>query len=225
MPFIVARTVVSLLRRRVHTKKQEGPAAEKRDEVATPHGAYPKAKDHRRSIAGGGAVARVAIKKRRLCARCEPLAEVAGPKSYSAACGPDRAARPCRLHLVGRGEQCRWHVERDSQDGTLWNISSLALYAGCADYLAPLLRKFDNEFAELGGRAYKWFCAQIDEPRVERRISKDGIHLLIEDRDDLRRRVRGCSNAIPTERLVTRHKIPDRGNIRQCVQTCGGRDP
>src|SRR5215472_1792286 len=102
---------------------------------------------------------------------------------------------------------------------------SLALYAGCADYLAPLLRKFDNEFAELGGRAYKWFCAQIAEPRFERRISKDGIHLLIEDRDDLRRRVRGCSNAIPTERLVTRHKIPDRGNIRQCVQTCRGRDP
>src|SRR5215470_7026411 len=38
MPFIVAYPVVSLLRRRVHTKKQEGPAAEKRDEVATPHG-------------------------------------------------------------------------------------------------------------------------------------------------------------------------------------------
>src|SRR5262249_6613307 len=38
MPFIVVRTVVSLLRRRVHTKKQEGSAAEKRDEVATPHG-------------------------------------------------------------------------------------------------------------------------------------------------------------------------------------------
>src|SRR5262245_15924574 len=33
-------------------------------------------------------------------------------------CGPDRAARPCRLldHLVGAGEQRRY-VERDSQDG------------------------------------------------------------------------------------------------------------
>src|SRR5215510_10549762 len=38
MPFIVVRAVISLLRRRVHTKKQEDPAAEKRDEVATPHG-------------------------------------------------------------------------------------------------------------------------------------------------------------------------------------------
>src|SRR5262249_7818222 len=37
MPFIVAHSIVSLLRRRVHTKKQRDPAAEKRDEVATPH--------------------------------------------------------------------------------------------------------------------------------------------------------------------------------------------
>ena len=34
MPFIVARTVVSLLRRRVHTKKHGGRAAEQRDELA-----------------------------------------------------------------------------------------------------------------------------------------------------------------------------------------------
>src|SRR5262249_25387364 len=35
MPFIVARTVVSLLRRSVHTKKQGNRAAEQRDELAT----------------------------------------------------------------------------------------------------------------------------------------------------------------------------------------------
>src|SRR5262249_19313271 len=53
MPFIVVRTVVSLLRRRVHTKKQEGPAAEKRDEVATPHGLTQR-QGHGSSIAGQG---------------------------------------------------------------------------------------------------------------------------------------------------------------------------
>src|SRR5262249_10321752 len=37
MPFIVARTVVSLLRRSVHTKKQGSRAAEQRDELAAPH--------------------------------------------------------------------------------------------------------------------------------------------------------------------------------------------
>src|SRR5262249_5995593 len=37
MPFIVARTVVSLLRRSVHTKKQGSRAAEQRDECAAVH--------------------------------------------------------------------------------------------------------------------------------------------------------------------------------------------
>src|SRR5262245_27071853 len=37
MPFIVARTVVSLLRHRVHTKKQGNRAAEQRDELAPLH--------------------------------------------------------------------------------------------------------------------------------------------------------------------------------------------
>src|SRR5262245_525674 len=37
MPFIVARTVVSLLRRSVHTKKQGNRAAEQRDELAALH--------------------------------------------------------------------------------------------------------------------------------------------------------------------------------------------
>src|SRR6516165_9581300 len=37
MPFVVAHTVVSLLRRRVYTKKQGGRAAEQRDELAPLH--------------------------------------------------------------------------------------------------------------------------------------------------------------------------------------------
>ena len=53
MPFIVAHSIVSLLRRRVHTKKQEGPAAEKRDEVATPHG-LTQGQGYGSSIAGQG---------------------------------------------------------------------------------------------------------------------------------------------------------------------------
>jgi hypothetical protein len=51
-------------------------------------------------------------------------------------------------------------------------------------------------------------------------ISKGGIHLLVEDRDDLRRRARGSCNAIPTARLVTRHEIPDRITVTKAVIRC-----
>src|SRR5262249_16740803 len=111
---------------------------------------------------------------------------------------------------------------RRSRNQTLWSIGSLALDVRCSDHLAPLLGIFDNEFGELSGRAYKWFRAQIDEPRFERGISKGGIHLLIEDRDDLWRRACGGSNTIPTARLVARQKLPDRRDIGQHVQTAEG---
>src|SRR5262245_63926038 len=38
-------------------------------------------------------------------------------------------SRP-RISIVARAASAR-HVERNSRNGTLWNISSLALYAGC----------------------------------------------------------------------------------------------
>src|SRR5207344_1462980 len=54
---------------------------------------------------------------------------------------------------------------------------SLAFDARRLDHVAPLFGKLDNEFGELGGRACKWFRAQIDEPRFDLRISKGGINL------------------------------------------------
>src|SRR5215467_5983016 len=46
MPFLVAHTVVSLLRRRAHTKQQGTRAAEERNELAPLHRTEPKPKDH-----------------------------------------------------------------------------------------------------------------------------------------------------------------------------------
>jgi len=53
MPFIVAHSIVSLLRRRVHTKKQEGPPPRSGMKSQRLMG-LPKAKDHGSSIAGQG---------------------------------------------------------------------------------------------------------------------------------------------------------------------------
>src|SRR5262249_56370369 len=98
-----------------------------------------------------------------------------------------------------------FRLRRDSVLQADKGWASLPLDARRPNHLAPLLGKFDNEFAELGGRACKWFRAQIDEPRFEHGISKGGINLLIEGRDDLRRPVRRGSNAIPTPLQVTPH--------------------
>src|SRR5262249_55982246 len=121
-----------------------------------------------------------------------------------------------------RPEDGRWTDFAERALRNIWPPALLSFDASCPNHLAPLLGKFDNEFAELGGRTCKWFCAHFDEPRFECGISKSSINLLIEDRDDLRRRVRGGCNAIPTARLVIRHKIADRRDVRQYVQACGG---
>ena len=53
--------------------------------------------------------------------------------------------------LVGAGEQRRWHVERDSQYETLWNIGrSFRRDVGHSDYFAPLLGFFNDQLPELG---------------------------------------------------------------------------
>src|SRR5262249_32067648 len=48
------------------------------------------------------------------------------------ACGPDRAARPCRLldYLVGACQQCRRHDERDLGERTLRNIGLWQFHCG-----------------------------------------------------------------------------------------------
>src|SRR5262249_32943800 len=62
MPFIVARPVVSLLRRGIHTKKQGSRAAEKRYELAAPHSITSSA----RAISIGGSSRPSALAVRRL---------------------------------------------------------------------------------------------------------------------------------------------------------------
>src|SRR5262249_59934321 len=57
MPFIVARPVVSLLRRSVHTKKQGSCAAEQRDELAPFHSITSSA----RASSVGGMASRIAF--------------------------------------------------------------------------------------------------------------------------------------------------------------------
>src|SRR5258706_5776966 len=61
------------------------------------------------------------------------------------------------------------------------------------------------------------------EPRLELRAGKRLIHELIEDGDDLRRRVRRRADPLPTARLVARHKFANRWDVRQYLDAFGCR--
>src|SRR5215475_15735601 len=110
---------------------------------------------------------------------------------------------------------CRVKPGNDSFEHTWRNVlrllrptdytPSIRFDVGIADHLAPLLGVIDNELAELGGRGCIELQAQIDEPRLELGAGKRLVHQLVEDGDDLRRRVRRRADPLPAARLVARH--------------------
>src|SRR3954471_15875558 len=65
----------------------------------------------------------------------------------------------------------------------------LRLHIGGADHLAPLLGLGGDELAELGGRAGQHRAAQFGQPRLQFRIGKTGVDLLVELVDDIGRRL------------------------------------
>ena len=79
---------------------------------------------------------------------------------------------------------------------------SLCLDASGADDLAPLFGLRGDELGELGWRARKGPQAQFGKLALERRVRESCVDLLIERRDDLRRRVRRRTQAGPTAGFV-----------------------
>src|SRR5262249_55091614 len=85
--------------------------AEQRDEVAPPHGAYPKAKDQRRSIAGlGVGQGRACNKKRCLCAVRPGRACGAGPHAVDAPTLLKRSGEGSRWPPIHGRECARPHL-------------------------------------------------------------------------------------------------------------------
>src|SRR5262249_31214988 len=77
---------------------------------------------------------------------------------------------------------------------------------GRPDDLAPFLRLFRHQLAEIVGRSDHRPTTQIGEPRLDLRIGQGGVDPLVQPADDLRRRVSGRAEPAPRARLVTRHK-------------------
>jgi hypothetical protein len=95
---------------------------------------------------------------------------------------------------------------------------SLSFDAGEFDNLAPFLRFFGDEVAEVGGRARKPGSAQVGKPRLHFRIGEGGIGLPVQLVDDLSGRIPGRADADPCARLVARQEFSHSRNIWHDLQ-------
>src|SRR5215470_3304993 len=107
--------------------------------------------------------------------------------------------------------------------GASWNIrataddfsGSVRLRTGELHHFGPLLGFFGDVLSELGGRAGNERSAHAVEPLLDNRLSQDCVDRRVELVDELGGRVLRRTDAIPRARLVARHEIGDRRNIRQ----------
>src|SRR5712692_8252086 len=94
--------------------------------------------------------------------------------------------------------------------------ASLRLDARELDHLGPFVDIFGDELGELGRRARQnRYGAEISEPLLDVRVENRRVGLLVERRDDLRRRAPGDTETDPASRLVALEEAVDRRHVRQ----------
>src|SRR5262249_22199729 len=93
--------------------------------------------------------------------------------------------------------------------------ASFRLDVGRPDHLAPLFGFLLKPPPVIRGRAAGAAAAQVSKPPLQFWVRPRGGDLLIQFVDDLRGRVFGCADTYPCSRIVTRHKLTQRWNIRQ----------
>src|SRR5262249_19263935 len=84
------------------------------------------------------------------------------------------------------------------------------------DHLGPFVDIFGNEFGELVWRVRRYHHgAEFSEPLLDVRVEDRRVGLLVERRDDLRRRALGDPETDPASRLVALEEALDRRHLRQ----------
>src|SRR5215831_14834514 len=101
------------------------------------------------------------------------------------------------LAATDTSRMCQWLTLRPA----------LRLNARELHHLGPFLNVLGDELAELGGRTCKRRVAKVFNPRFHRGIGKNGIDLLVEFFDDIRRCIHWRADAQPRARIVARQKI------------------
>lgn len=82
------------------------------------------------------------------------------------------------------------------------------------DDLAPLVGLFSNKLAKLGRRQRHRLEGQARQARLQIWISHDSVGRLVQRLNDLGRSFPRRNDAVPTDRLIARHKLAQCGNVR-----------
>src|SRR5262252_5707017 len=86
------------------------------------------------------------------------------------------------------------------------------------DHLPPLICFVGHEFSE-GGKCHRHrLSSQSKQPRLDNRISKDRVDLIVELVDDRRWCAFGRAEPIPTDRLLSRHELADGRDVRKSLR-------
>src|ERR1700736_561832 len=132
--------------------------------------------------------------------------------------GSSVAARACPLSRVNRTTCARlelFSVRPKCDTGDISGSPLVSLEAGRADHLAPLRGIIGDELAKLGRGHGRRLSSHIGKSRVELGVCETGINLAVELVDDVARGFSRRANAVPSDRLVTRHEVADGRELRQ----------
>src|SRR5882757_244329 len=83
------------------------------------------------------------------------------------------------------------------------------------DNLGPFLSFVGNQLSKVRGGTWKNRAAQIGNTSREPGISEARVDLVVENVDDFGRRAFRCTEAEPIARLIARHELAHRRNVRQ----------
>jgi hypothetical protein len=154
------------------------------------------------------------------------------PQSYSESRASDRGhdggfwPEPEATLAAGgvRGSTCRRSVGPNPPLVSRSRPSLIRLDPSELDNPGPLLGVFDDEFAEVSGRASKRSAAQVGETSLDLGIGESGVDLPVQLTNHLRGCVFGRARPELEACRVARHEFAHGRNLRQKVRARCSRD-
>src|SRR5262245_6919235 len=150
-----------------------------------------------------------------------PLRDKVTSSACSIGCSPQAEDQVCIEMIAQAGQVWVRPFTRPaasiSPNGTLWNVSvTMTAYSALMFAATVTLHHFLAEPAPVvRGRAADHAAAQVGKPQLQLGVRQRRVNLLVQFVNDLTGRVPGCADTYPCSRIITRHKLTQRWDVRQ----------